>query len=261
QTQVEDEMVGEEVDVDDGGDDRRQPPRRIMREAEVEEAMDADEVGADGGVGESREQGHGTDVEPAAGSVVPRTVRGLEDLHARAHDMEDDDDDELTAGLESGGEHADLDEDGEDDEQIVARQPGVVRMEAGSKDDGSEHEGAEQARPRLLDPEGEELLHAGGNPGEDADGDAVEHGFQTGEFAAIGHVLLRLAGVLTSTLACASRMPTAGGRCTHPVSDLDSKHAYPPLRRLRPCRNGAGAAAGPRPPHHRDRAQTARTQY
>src|SRR5699024_11174481 len=128
-------------------------------------------------------------------------------------------------------------------EQIVARQPGVVRMEPGSKNDGSEHEGAEQARPRLLDPEGEEFLHAGGNAGEDTVGDAVEHDFQTGEFAAIGHELLRLAGVLTSTLACASRMPTAGGRCTHPVSDLDSKHAYPPHRRLRPCRNGAGAAA------------------
>src|SRR5699024_12351453 len=108
-------------------------------------------------------------------------------------------------------------------------------MEPGSKDDGSEHEGAEQARPRLLDPEGEEFLHAGGNPGEDAVGDAVEHGFQTGEFAAIGHVLLRLAGVLTSTLACASPMPKAGGRCTQPVSELDSKHASRPLLRLWAC--------------------------
>lgn len=103
--------------------------------------------------------------------------------------MEDDDDDELATGLESSDEHADLDEHGEDDEEVVAGDGRVIGVEPRGEDDRGQHESTEETRPRLFDSEGEELPYSGGDAGENAVGEGVEDCLESSEFAAISHLL------------------------------------------------------------------------
>ena len=64
----------------------------------------------------------------------------------------------LLPGLELEGEHGDLDGDGGEDEEVVAGEPGALRIEEVGADQQRQHQRAEQARPALLDAEADELV-------------------------------------------------------------------------------------------------------
>ena len=105
--------------------------------------------------------------------IDPGADRGLEDLHRRADHMEDQDDLGLLPGLQLEGEHGDLDGDGGDDEEVVAGEPGALRIEQVRADQQRQHQRAEQAGPALLDAEADELVERVGGaallgPGADA---------------------------------------------------------------------------------------------
>ena len=111
--------------------------------------------------------------------IDPGADRGLEDLHRRADDVEDEDDLGLLPGLEPEGEHGGLDGDRREDQEIVAGERGTFRIEEVRADQQREHQRAEQARPALLDAEAEEFV--GGSPGGAARGPGADAGFGVDE--------------------------------------------------------------------------------
>jgi hypothetical protein len=129
-----------------------------MREAEVEQAPGAGDVGADGGIHEAREQRHAADAQDGRLRIDPGADRGLEDLHRRADDVEDQDDLGLLPGLQLESEHGDLDDDRGDDEEVVAGEPGALRIEQVRPDQQRQHQRAEQTGPALLDAEADEFV-------------------------------------------------------------------------------------------------------
>ena len=72
--------------------------------------------------------------------------------------MEDEDHLRLLPRLQLEGEHRDLDGDRSEHQEIVAGEPGALRVEEMRADQQRQHQRAEQARPALLDAEAGELV-------------------------------------------------------------------------------------------------------
>ncbi len=96
-------------------------------------------------------------MEQARLGILPRPGGGLEQLHHRAHDVEDQDDERFLRRFEPESEHAKLDQHGADRDCVIAVQRGIVGPEEMRAQQQREHQGAEQARPALLETESEEL--------------------------------------------------------------------------------------------------------
>ena len=87
------------------------------------------------------------------GLIRPRPHVGLEQLHHRPHQVEEDNHPELTDGFEPRGNHQDLDHDGGEGQEIVPGQCGVVGIPEARRQDHGEERGAEDAGPGLLEAE------------------------------------------------------------------------------------------------------------
>ena len=61
--QIDDEMMGEEVEIDRSAQRDQAAPPRMVRKAEIEQAPGAAEIAADAGIHEAREQRHAADAE------------------------------------------------------------------------------------------------------------------------------------------------------------------------------------------------------
>ncbi len=90
--------------------------------------------------------------------IEPRPNGGLEDLHRRADHVEDEDHPRLLPCLQAEGQHGHLDCHGRKEEEVVAGEPGTLRVEEMGADQQGEQERTEQARPALLDAEADELV-------------------------------------------------------------------------------------------------------
>jgi hypothetical protein len=154
-------VVGEEVDVDRGGQHSRQPPAGVAGEPEVEQPIHAHHVGADGRVHETAEQRDTADTEDAVRRVRPGADVGLEQLHRGAGDVEEHDHPEFTSALEAEHEHRHLDQDGRDRQRIVAGQCRVVGIPEAGRDDHHQQGRSEHARPCLFQHEHDELGESG----------------------------------------------------------------------------------------------------
>ena len=71
-------------------------------------------------------------------------------------DMEHEDHLGLLPGLQLEGEHGRLDRERGQDQEVVAGEPGALRVEQVGADQQRQHQRAEQARPALLDAEADE---------------------------------------------------------------------------------------------------------
>jgi hypothetical protein len=69
------------------------------------------------------------DVEEARFGILPRSRGGLEQLHHRADDVEDQDDERFLRRFEPEGEHPELDQHRADRDRIIAVQRRVVGPE------------------------------------------------------------------------------------------------------------------------------------
>ena len=72
--------------------------------------------------------------------------------------LEDEDHPRLLPCLEAEGQHGRLDCHGGEDEEVVAGEPGALRIEEVGADQQGKQERTEQARPALLDAEAGELV-------------------------------------------------------------------------------------------------------
>jgi hypothetical protein len=75
--------------------------------------------------------------------------------------VEQQDDLGLLQRLQPKGQHGDLDRDPRQKQKVVARERRTTRIPEERADDQRHHRAAEQARPRLLDAETDELVRKG----------------------------------------------------------------------------------------------------
>jgi len=151
-------MMREEIDVDRDAEHDQRPCRRMRLELEMEQRPGAAEIAADAGIHEAGEQRHAADAQDRLFGVDPGADRGLEDLHGRADHMEDEDDLGLLPGLEPEGEHAGLDQQRGQEQEIVAGNVRPLGVGGVRRYEESEHQSAKQACPSLLHAEAAELI-------------------------------------------------------------------------------------------------------
>jgi hypothetical protein len=101
-------------------------------------------------------------VENARLRIGPGTDAGLEYFHDGADDMIDEDDFGLVKSLEPEKQHARLDRERHQKQEVVARQSGAARIPEIRTDDQCHHGAAEQTGPGLLHAEADELVGEGG---------------------------------------------------------------------------------------------------
>src|SRR3546814_9607009 len=128
-----------------------------MGVAESEDAPDARDIAAHRGIHKAREERHRADMEQARLGILPRPGGGLEQLHHRADDVKDQDDERFLRRFEPEHEHTELNQHRADGDRVIAvkrRAFGPEEMRAEKK---CEHQAAEKARPALLEAEDEEF--------------------------------------------------------------------------------------------------------
>src|SRR5580698_2613499 len=96
--------------------------------------------------------------------VGPGADMGFEELHERADDVEDEDDFGLADRFHTQKKQRRLDGEGGKEQEVVTRQPGVMRVEPFCEEDESEDDRAEEAGPGLLEGEEEKLPEEGVEP-------------------------------------------------------------------------------------------------
>ena len=155
QAQVRDHVLGEEVGVD-ACRHQAGPPGPVARDAEVEAAPGLADVAADRGVHEAAVERYAADGGPAGVRVAPGARADLEELERQAHEVEGEDDADLTAGLPADQPQHQRDEQAPHQQRValVTRQ----RYDAHQPESAEEEDG-EQAAGRL-DPGEAEQLHA-----------------------------------------------------------------------------------------------------
>jgi hypothetical protein len=102
-----------------------------------------------------------SDAEERVLRIDPRSDRGLEHLHGGADEVKEQDDFRLVEGLEAEVQHPGLHGERRKEEEVVARQGGIARIDQIGRDDEAHHDAAEQAGPRLLHAEAEEFVDEG----------------------------------------------------------------------------------------------------
>ena len=158
QPKIRDKVVREEIHIDQHRQRRRGGQWRMGAEAKVEQAPDAGQVAADRRVHETGEQRHAADAQHAGLGVDPGPRRRLEQFHAGTHHMEHQDDLGLVPGFHAQGQERSLDAQRGQRQEIVAGKPGVLRIPPVRGQQQGAHQAAEQAGPRLLHTETEELI-------------------------------------------------------------------------------------------------------
>jgi hypothetical protein len=133
----------------------------MVREAEVEQPPASRDVAANRGVHETGKQRHSTDPEDRGVRINPRTDRCLEDFHDRADDVEQCDDLGLVDGFETPRQHGDLNDNGGEEQEVVAAERSTFRIPKRCCDDQRDQRATEQAGPSLLDAEPHEFVDKG----------------------------------------------------------------------------------------------------
>jgi hypothetical protein len=101
-------------------------------------------------------------VKDARLRIDPGANAGLEHFHQRTDDVIDENDLGLVEGLELEKQHAGLNCERHQKQEIVARERGAVRIPEMRADNQRYHRAAEQARPSLLHAEANKLIGEGG---------------------------------------------------------------------------------------------------
>ena len=121
---VADVVVGEEVGVDQQRDQHRHPVRRMVADAQVEQAPGLDDVAADGRVHEAGKQRHAEHLGVGEVGIAPRLdgARHLEHLQREADHVKQADGFQLVPGFQPAPHHRALDRQRHQQQHVVARQ-------------------------------------------------------------------------------------------------------------------------------------------
>jgi len=154
---VADVVMGEEVGVDQQGDQRGHPVGRVMLHLQVEQAPRLDDVAAHGRVHEPREQRNAQHLRIGEVRIGPRldSARCLEDFEGETDQVEHRDRLEFVHGFQLRPHHPGLNGDRDDKQGIIARH--TQQAFAWHQKHGREEQSRKQARTCLLDAEIEEL--------------------------------------------------------------------------------------------------------
>ena len=117
--QVDDGVMGEEVEVGGHGQQTHRPPPKASH-VQVEAPEGLADVGADGGVHESGEDRHPADAYRSRVRIGPGAGVYLEHLQRQPDEVEGADDAELAPGLLLQGHEGDLHHDDVDQQGVVA---------------------------------------------------------------------------------------------------------------------------------------------
>ena len=117
--QVDDDVMGEEVEVGGHGQQTHRPPPKAAH-VQVEAPEGLTDVGADGGVHESGEDRHPADAYHSRVRIGPGAGVDLEHLQRQPDEVEGADDAELAPGLLLEGHEGDLNDDDVDQQGVVA---------------------------------------------------------------------------------------------------------------------------------------------
>ena len=151
--QVDDDVVGEEVEVGGHGQQTHRPPPKAAH-VQVEAPEGLADVGADRGVHEAGEDRHPADTHHPRVRIGPGAGVDLEHLQRQPDEVEGADDAELAPGLLLQGHEGDLHNDDVDQQGVVAGDRRIRMV----PDQGTDRE-----------------------PNEDGDGEGAAGQFQEGE--------------------------------------------------------------------------------
>jgi hypothetical protein len=154
-------VVGEEIDVDRKRKKINGPQRRMMGEAEIEEAPAPRDIAADRGVHEAGEQRHTAYVKDAWPLINPRADAGLEYFHDGADHVVDENDFGLVEGFKLEQKHAGLNSERRQKQKIITRQRDARWVPQVSSNQQRHHRATEQASPGLFDAKTNELVGKG----------------------------------------------------------------------------------------------------
>ena len=157
---IHDEVMSEEVDVDGERQNRLRPERREPDEVEIEQTPHPGDIASDTGIHEPGEERHVHDLQQGRFGVDPASDLRLEQFHHRPDQMEDEDHLRLLPCLQPENDHADLDGDGAEGDEIISGERDVVRVEQKRREQQGQHQSTEQAGPSLLDSEADKFEQA-----------------------------------------------------------------------------------------------------